>query len=226
MRKSDLIMRLIYMGNSTEVSAHANPDGARKMTNFIGEVILETCDVEPHEDWQYEATRDFNEHLYNNFLLRTETDMEKYLALLQEELDSYTVFMAVKGDAVQGMNDTVRAELAGLGLQLQASWDDARGKSYYAMIEGGQVMAEQMSDQKLSYKSAFRDGEVVYSITSAGDNCGNDCSIQINFTEQAKRQRGLNIVVYDNEMKCVVDMVCFDTYGEEAFDEVYHTKLR
>ena len=195
-------------------NAHANPDGARKMTNFIGGVILETCDVEPHEDWQYEATRDFNEHFYNNFLLRTETDVEKYLSLLQEDLDSYTVFMAVKGDAAQVMSDTVQTEFSALGLT--SDWGGASGMSYYAMIEGGQVMEEQMSDKKLSYKGAFRDGEVIYSITSAGANCGNDCSIQINFGEQAKRQRGLNIVVYDNEMHCIVDQVCFDTCGRET----------
>lgn len=55
----------------------------------------------------------------------------------------------------------------------------------------------------------------MYRIVSAGAQCGNDCSIQLNGREQAKRRRGLNIVVYNQELGSVVDSVCFDTYVAE-----------
>lgn len=102
-----------------------------------------------------------------------------------------------------------------MGLGLAVDWSNTLRNSYYAVIEKGQVVAEEMSDQKLEHQSAFRDGEVIYSLVSAGYLVGNDCSIRINNSEQAKRKRGLNIVVYDNELKCVIDSVCFDTCAEE-----------
>ena len=98
---------------------------------------------------------------------------------------------------------------------LTANWSDAYRNSYFAVIESGQVMVEKMSNRKLEHQSSFRNGEVIYSLTSAGLNCGNDCSIKINYSECAKQKRGLKIVVYDNELKCVVDSVCFDTCAED-----------
>lgn len=48
------------------------------------------------------------------------------------------------------------------------------------------------------------------------DSCsGNDCSIKINYSEKAKRKRELIVVVNNNELKYVVDTVCFDTFAEE-----------
>lgn len=192
-------------------SAHANPSGARKMTYFIGDILLNNCGVTPRQDWQWEETRAFNEHIWKNFQLHNETDPKKYLSMLKD--DSYTIFITVKDDAARSLNQSLQEALSDLGLT--ADWSDAFHDSYYAVIENGQVVTEKMSDKKLEHSGSFRDGVVIYSLISAGGNSGNDCSITINYSEKAKRKRGLNIVVYDNELKCVVDSVCFDTYAEE-----------
>lgn len=193
-------------------NAHANPSGARKMTYFLGDILLNNCAVTPRENWQWEETRAFNnQHVWKNFQLHNETNIEKYISMLKD--DSYTIFITVKDDASKSLNKSLQEALLNLGLT--SDWSNAYHNSYYAVIENGQVVAEEMSNQKLDHCSSFRGGEVIYSLTSAGWNCGNDCSIQINYSEKAKRKRGLNIVVYDNELKCVVDSVCFDTYAEE-----------
>ncbi len=63
---------------------------------------------------------------------------------------------------------------------------------------------------------SFRGGRVLYRIVSAGAECGNDCSIQINGGEKAKKQRGLNLVIYNHELRSVVDSVCFDNLCARA----------
>ena len=50
----------------------------------------------------------------------------------------------------------------------------------------------------LERMGSFRGGRVLYRIVSAGAECGNDCSIQINGGEKAKKQRGLNLVIYNH----------------------------
>lgn len=71
-------------------------------------------------------------------------------------------------------------------------------------------MDEKMAREKLEQMGAFREGTVIYKVVSAGAGWGSDCSVEINGNEQAKRKRGLNIVVYSNDTKSVVDSVCFD----------------
>lgn len=192
-------------------NAHANSSGARKMTYFLGDILLNDCEIKPVQNWQWEETREFNEHIWKNFQLHNETNIEKYLSMLND--DSYTIFITVKDEASKSLDQSLQEALSNLGLT--ADWSDAFRNSYYAVIENGQVMVEEMSGQKLEHGGSFRGGEVIYNLTSAGYSSGNDCSIKINYSENAKRRRGLNIVVYDNELKCVIDSVCFDTFSEE-----------
>ncbi len=50
-----------------------------------------------------------------------------------------------------------------------------------------------------------------YTIVSAGFECGDYSSIIIDGVEYSRNNRGLNIVVYNNETGQVIDTVCFDT---------------
>ena len=56
--------------------------------------------------------------------------------------------------------------------------------------------------------SSFRNGLVTYDITGDG-------SIVINGEEESIQGNGLNIVIYHNDKKKVLDSVCFDTTMEE-----------
>lgn len=89
-------------------------------------------------------------------------------------------------------------------------------ESYFAVIEKGIVVQEPTGEDMLKKLGAFRDGQVIDQIGSAGADWGNDCSVQINGKEQAKRQQGLNIVVYSNDTRSVIDSVCFDIPSPEA----------
>lgn len=127
-------------------SAHANPSGARKMTHFIGDILLNNCAITPKQNWQWEETRAFNEHIWKNFQLCNETDLGKYLSMLKDE--SYTIFITVKDDAASSLNQSLQKALSHLGLT--ANWSDAFRDSYYAVIENGQVVTERISEKNWS----------------------------------------------------------------------------
>lgn len=192
-------------------NAHANPSGARKMTWYLGNELLCKCGIYPKRDWQWEASRDFGERVWKDFYLRNETDLRTYLAMLRDP--QYTVFIAVKDEASTSLDVGLKGQLQELGLG--ADWGEGYRKSYYAVLEGNKIAAEEMAGKRLERFGAFCGGRIIYQIVSAGAECGNDCSIKIDGQEQAKRLRGLNIVVYDHVMKGVVDSVCFDTYVPE-----------
>ena len=84
--------------------------------------------------------------------------------------------------------------------------------SYIAAIKDGEILTEEISDEKLSYQTEIEN--ISLEVISAGYNSGNTASIKINNVEYAVNQRGLNIVVYDTKENCVADSVCIDTYWD------------
>lgn len=192
-------------------NAHANPSGAKKLTMYLGSVLNEQCGLTAQKDEQWEQTREFNNGVWKDFKLHNETDIKSYLSMLGDK--RYTIFIAAKDDAASSLNEECKELLRVLGLR--ADWSDAYRKSYFAVIERQKVLAEQMAGERIERMGSFRGGSVIYKVVSAGMECGNDCSIQINRGELAKRSRGLNIVVYSNDIKAVVDSVCFDTCAPE-----------
>lgn len=187
-------------------SAHTNPYGARKISYYLADELVNNGWATPTEDEQWASSQEYNDNDYKDFELAYETDLHEYLQMLG---DRHTICIAVQGDAGSGMTDDIRADLAQLGLQ--ATWDDAAcGQSYVAIIELGQVTYEEMSDDVIDRKTTFRNGQVRLAISSAGSNAGNDCSIRINDKEYATDKGELNIVVYSNDRNCVIDAIAFD----------------
>jgi hypothetical protein len=59
-------------------------------------------------------------------------------------------------------------------------------------------------------------GRINYSVFSAGMNAGNESSLKIDGVEYSKKQRGLNILVYDLSLKKISDIISYDTWGGEV----------
>gem|GEM_PF-4706622 len=77
-----------------------------------------------------------------------------------------------------------------------------QGKSYLAVINGGEVVCEQSEDEVLRFNEKA-DG-VKISATSAGETAGSAAGIKMDGVEYAKGAAGLNIVVWDKVLKRVV----------------------
>jgi len=166
---------------------------------------LEAC-----VDDQWESTKEFNDGVWKDFVLHNETDLNAYLSAVRDE--RYTVFFAAKegGTAYAGEQQERLMEAMGLG----TPWQNGEMKSYFALLDHGRVKEEQAGDGRLYKLGAFRGGKVLYELVSAAGG-GNEGSIKINRKEQAKGRRGLNIVVYSNDTKSVIDSVCFDICSPE-----------
>jgi len=146
--------------------------------------------------------------LSNDFELMNETYFVPYLMLLANR--DYAVFITVKDEAASALNSEALVAMQALGLQL--SLEGEIQSSYYAVLDEGKVLAEQLSKDKISQVGVLTDEKTTYGIISSGFTAGSDCSVKINGNEYAIGKRGINIVVYDKSSAKLVDSVCFDTY--------------
>lgn len=197
---------------STDMSdgGHPNIAGAAKITDYLGKVLIERYGVVSHKNDVWEATEQYHQELKDIFSLPYETDVVRYL----KKLDSnrFSVFISVKDEASFGLSQEAIDAVRALGFEF-----DMEGKTRYSYIaiKTDEGLYEAVSDQKLSKKDTFQKGTIGYWVVSAGMDCGNISSIQIGGVEYSKNNRGLNIVVYDNTTKMIVDSVCFDTYDAQ-----------
>ena len=144
------------------------------------------------------------------YSLSRENDIVQYLKKINK--DRYSVFMAVKDEASNGLNQEVIDAMHELGFafELEGKW-----RNSYVAVKTQDETFEKVSDQEIKHDGTYRNGRLGYKITSAGADCGNSASISLAGTEYSKNQRGINIVVYDNIGQNVVDSVCFDTFVAE-----------
>lgn len=184
---------------------HANVNGAEKITDYIGEKISAMYGLQKKEDPGWQKTASFYEGTKASYRLCHEEDLAEYLSRLKN--DRFTVFMAVQDEGSMGLSEEAVQGMKALGLkpELQGGFR----KSYLAIC--GTECFEQCEDRLLTKEGTIRAGRVRYQLVSGGNEWGNTCSIMIDGTEYALKQRGLNIVVYDNVAKKVIDQVCFDT---------------
>lgn len=203
-------MNFNYNKDIADNTAHANLRGAIKLTSFIGKILRDEYGLLPHKSKPWEDGKKGYANAKADYKLQEEKNLNKYLSLLKENKERYTIFIAAKDEASKHLSKNSQKALSELGLI--TVWNDAYRKSYYAVIEGGNVLLDEMSAEELYHTGSFNRGRHIYNIESAGKEVVNNCSIKINGGEKAKGKRGLNIVVFNNERQMIIDSVCFDTY--------------
>ncbi len=82
---------------------HANLWGAIKTSRYVGGLLADRYQVAAVWDEQYEATKEYYDHIVKNCELTHITDMGEYLRVISD--DGYTVFIAARDDATQGLSD-------------------------------------------------------------------------------------------------------------------------
>lgn len=138
-------------------------------------------------------------------------DLVDYLDQVQE-MEDVTLLISVKDDASNGLTENMIHSMQDLGLQF-----DMRNRyrsSYIAIVENGQVLYEEVSNDLLSYSGSI--GQKKIALTSAGYTCGDVASINIDGVECAVNSRGINIVLVDTRTGGLLDSVVFDTYETGA----------
>ena len=140
-----------------------------------------------------------------NELLRDEENFLNYMYRLKEN-DNYSVIISARGDTVGGLNDGARSALKELGLVKLAKAESA--DRYVAVIEGGKVTREEISDSVDIDTGEFR----VLGFKTHVISTQRTSTIQMGKKNFSLNECGMNIVVLDNTTKKIVDKVRFKTY--------------
>ncbi len=186
----------------------------------------------------------YNSLIVNGMTMRDLIDPIEYLSLTKDR--NYTVFIMVKDEGTSSLTEEQRRGFSSLGLQklseltyrdsyigilkegeviceYSEDWSDTvMEKQVNTNIE----LLNKLKNIKLNENSQEKKSlpithkgiidNISYSITSGGLASGNIASCLIEGKEYAKNSRGINIVVYDNDLHKVVDSTCFDTYASST----------
>ena len=119
--------------------------------------------------------------------------------------ENTVLYLSVAGDASNGMGENVREKLR--EEQLEKLADLSYEDSYIGVISDGEVLFEQKSRCNREVSKVGKG----YTISSIGGSAENQSSIVINKQEYSQNQPGINAVIYDTELECVIAAVNFDT---------------
>lgn len=208
---------------------HMNYYGASKFTNWIGKYLVEKCGAtDVRNDNKFDFLKDqqaeFNRRYYKQIELQAIDDVSEYLK--QAISDKTTIMIMVKGAADKCLTKEQRATFTQLGLEelSKLMYRD----SYLAVIQNGKVTHEELkalnskSKNPLVYEGKLPSG-VKYEIKSGGTDHGNTASCKIDGKQVCYEKRGINVIVYDNEHKNLLDVAWFDTQYETKRD-IYKTE--
>ncbi len=220
---------------------HPNIRGAEMITSYISSFLknnYELRDIRGDRNYSYmEQQAEAYAPLAEAGQLHHCEHLEEYLRIISK--DRYTVFLAVKNDAVSGLSDRDRELLADAGFTRLADLDE--NYSYVGIIDRGKVIVDAAADSDTDFiivqgriglsgdfvfdgiynRSAVGDsysplkGKELISVISAGANAGNYASVSIDNDEYSENTDGLNFVIYDNEIRQFVDRAGFDTHTPE-----------
>jgi|GEM_PF-503070 len=209
--EESLYMELGIRSVRETVFGHSNYWGSIRLSKYIGKLLSKTYRIRSEEDAQYEATKPFFLQVTKNANLQYISDLNEYLDAIHDP--TYTVFFAVRDEGSLLLDDNALEKLKALGIGLDLK--DKFQYSWYAVVDFATGVQEDISEnQKLSETGIVGRDKIAYSISSAGLNSGNpSCSIAIDGKEIANNTRGINIVVWDNTCRSVIDSVSFDMYG-------------
>ncbi len=196
-----------------EGGRHLTAYGAEKYTTWLSGWITQTYGLKDRRaEAGYQEAQRYEEtyQAYQKEKIGRGVMFGKYLETILNP--RYSVLLAVRDEASQGLGEEILQKLRQFGLE-QTPAGRYRA-SYYAVVDQGNLLLEQAteaeSNEMLHASGTLADG-TPFILQSAGWNAGNYASMIVNGIEYAVNARGINIVVYDNLTKEVIDSVAFDT---------------
>ena len=211
-----------------ENKKHNNYYGAKKLTDWFGKYLTMECsatDVRGNADYAYMDSQlaEYQEKIETVIRLKETTSIGDYMKVLAEG-GRFTALISVRGSAGRRLDKDNRKVLDSLGLKELAKMDD--DTAYLGVLERGTVKYEravydaQSDGNAIGYTGRFPKG-IQYTINSGSTGSGDISNILIDGEEYSWNNRGINIVVYDNDAETIVDDTYFDTWessDRESFD--------
>ena len=189
---------------------HVGINGAKKLTAHLGNVFQSEFGIINEKDEQWEVSQSYYEQINKENNLREVYRIEEYL----EKLDNvnYTVFIVAQN--VYGLEEiplNIKNSMKKLGMT-DNFWQKDSGNRYYAIINENSVV-EKNHHEPIGINGTLLKGGVQYSLTSDVY----ESSIKIDNIEYSKCMEGLNIVVYSNSSKRVVDSSVMVFENDESY---------
>ncbi len=202
------------IGYSAEyLYGHPNYIGAEKITEFIGELLLNTYHIEPREDSSYIKSGAYYKNRIKNIKLTETSEIRDYLGMIND--DRYTVFLFAPLRYSTYIDDALMEQIRGLGLKTDLQHQD--GDRHYCAVKDADGIIEKYTNKDFSFSGSVRGGKTIYNFAINTANMMESFqtfSMVIDGTECGERANGLNIVVYDNEQMAIIDKVKVDTTAE------------
>lgn len=193
---------------------HPNYLGAEKISLYIGRLLSDTYGVGPREDATYDKSRELYEHKIENIKLAKTSDAYQYLDLLND--DKYSVFIFGPTSYSAFLNDELMNKLYALGVTCDLRCVEEG--THYLAVRDVDGITEKITKGDFTCSGPLRKGYATYSCRIDATNMlqeGRIYSMVIAGTECGNQNAGLDIVVYDNDLKIIVDKVNVNTTVEE-----------
>lgn len=190
--------------------SHLNYDGSEKYTRYLGKLIEEHYEVSDrrgdarYDSWEKNA-RFYEKQAANVALTKSETK-EEYFKKLFAESGRYTICINIAGDMKQ-------KDKKKLG-KLLKKYDMDMDENATWIFKGGELLYSLPVDKKITEDSLFYknlgSGSISVSVEMGYDDVRGVFpykKIVVEGTSCNAAERGINILVYDNEFQSVVDNV-------------------
>lgn len=198
-----------YVADNAEYH-HAGINGSKKITAHLGKIFEEEYGLFGKKDEQWEQSGNYYKQIEKEIYLREVFDTEEYLAELNN--DNYTIFMVAQN--VYGCTEIpseVKNKTKELGV-IDSFWGEDSGNRYYAIIDGN-VVIEENHHRPIGIKGTISENGIQYSLSSDVF----ESSITVDNVEYSKGVEGLNIVVYSNATKRIVDNATMVFENERSY---------
>ena len=136
---------------------------------------------------------------------RTCNEVYKTVPSLLKEGENFTAIISARGDVTGGYNDGALSAVKELGLEKLLTAQ--KNQRYIAIIEGGKVVREELSKDRIDTGVIDVLGYKTQIISDAGESI-----VKMGNKNYSLNERGMNIVVLDNTTRNIVDKVRFKTY--------------
>ncbi len=193
---------------------HVNYEGAEKISNYLGRLFKEQYDVPSREDDSYEASGQLYRHRLEYAKLKETTDIYEYLDQLDK--DRYDIFVLGAKNFGTYIDDDISSRLHELGFDCELS--GVPEDTHYCAVKSSGKVVEKLSSEDIKFSGSVRKGLVTYSYnidTTIMVTRGHKYQLFLDGEDYGSSMNGLMFLIYDEEMKQIVDRVNFDTSTEE-----------
>ncbi len=180
---------------------HANLWGSAKLSRFLADELSRDYGIKGTKDEQWESSRTYYHHVKKSCELSRIDEYPEFFEKINDP--DYTTFIVVRNDASRLITPELMEGMLSVGL---SDIEEYENESYCAVISPGNETIEKHSNEPISLSGSIRNGRSIYSITSAGFNAGNYCSLSIDGKDIINGEMGIQIAVYDNVLEKIVNI--------------------